>query len=79
MSDDNLPCTIGTEDASVLRGSPVTSGPFYAYRLTLPQKGVSGAYKVTVVLFESYPVPGRIWTRAYNPDTGAWSDWLEHA
>ena len=66
---------IGTEDASLLSSSPVSSGAFYAYRVVMPIKSASGNYKVVVTLFEAYPQGGRIWKAAYNPDGQGWSSW----
>ena len=71
----NMPSVIATEDASTLKNSPVTSGAFYAYREVFPivnVSGGSGKYKVFVVLHEAYPVAGRVWTRAFNPDDSSW-------
>ena len=73
----NYPSVVATEDASTIKDCPVGSGAFYAYRLALPITGTSPGqkYKVVVVLFEAYPSPGRIWTNAYNPDSGNWGAW----
>ena len=66
---------IGTEDASTLINSPVTSGAFYAYREVLTIKSPRQNYKTIVRLTEAYPVPGRLWIRVYNPDIASWSSW----
>lgn len=71
----NRPQIIATEDASTLNSSPVTSGAFYAYRITYPMKSVGGHYKVVVELHEAYPNAGRIWKTAYNPDYSSWDGW----
>lgn len=76
-SQADYPSVVATEDASTIKNCPVGSGAFYAYRLALPITGTSPGqkYKVVVVLFEAYPSPGRIWTDAYNPDSGNWGAW----
>lgn len=69
----NYDCSFGTDDASTLKNSPVTSGPFYAYRRTYQvYNTVSNFYNTVVELHESYPQRGRIWKREYAPNIG-WS------
>lgn len=69
----NYDCSFGTDDASTLKNSPVTSGPFYAYRRTYQvYNTVNNFYNTVVELHESYPQRGRIWKREYVPNIG-WS------
>lgn len=69
----NYDCSFGTDDASTLKNSPVTSGSFYAYRRTYQvYNTVNNFYNTVVELHESYPQRGRIWKREYAPNIG-WS------
>ena len=69
----NYDCSFGTDDASTLKNSPVTSGPFYAYRRTYQvYNTVNNFYNTVVELHESYPQRGRIWKREYASNIG-WS------
>lgn len=71
----NSDWSFGTEDASTLSNSPVTSGPFYGYRKVYQvHSSVANHYKTIVEIHEAYPSRGRIWTSEYNPDVG-WSGW----
>nr|DAH39516.1 MAG TPA: hypothetical protein [Caudoviricetes sp.] len=71
----NYDMSFGTEDASTLINSPVTSGAFYGYRKVYQvHSSVANHYKTIVEIHEAYPMRGRIWTAEYNPDTG-WSGW----
>ena len=71
----NSDWSFGTEDASTLANSPVTSGPFYGYRKVYQvHSSAANHYKTIVEIHEAYPSRGRIWTSEYNPDTG-WSGW----
>lgn len=71
----NYDMSFGTEDASTLINSPVTSGPFYGYRKVYQvHSSAANHYKTIVELHEAYPMRGRIWTSEYNPDNG-WSGW----
>ena len=73
----NYDCSFGTEDASTLKNSPVTSGPFYAYRRVYQvYSATNNHYKTIVELHEAYPQRGRVWKREYDPNngwTGYWS------
>ena len=75
----NYDMSFGTEDASTLKNSPVTSGPFYGYRKVY-QIYVSGAnnYKTIVELHEAWPKRGRVWKREYDPNTG-WLDYWSYS
>lgn len=67
----NYDNVVRTEDASTLIDSPVTSGPFYAYRKVYPvYTPWSHHSKVFVELKEVFPQKGRIWTQAYDPNNG---------
>ena len=73
-SSVNYDNVVRTEDASTLINSPVTSGPFYAYRKVYPvYTPWSHHSKVFVELKEVFPQKGRIWTQAYDPHNG-WGD-----
>ena len=73
-SNTNYDNVVRTEDASTLINSPVTSGPFYAYRKVYPvYTPWSHHSKVFVELKEVFPQKGRIWTHAYDPNNG-WGD-----
>lgn len=77
-SNTNYDNVVRTEDASTLINSPVTSGPFYAYRKVYPvYVPWSHHSKIVVELHESFPQKGRIWAQAYDPSNG-WGDrWRE--
>lgn len=73
-SNTNYDNVVRTEDTSTLINSPVTSGPFYAYRKVYPvYTPWSHHSKVFVELKEVFPQKGRIWTQAYDPNNG-WGD-----
>lgn len=73
-SNTNYDNVVRTEDASTLINSPVTSGPFYAYRKVYPvYVPWSHHSKIFVELKEVFPQKGRIWTQAYDPNNG-WGD-----
>lgn len=70
-SNTNYDNVVRTDDASTLINSPVTSGPFYAYRKVYPvYTPWSHHSKVFVELKEVFPQKGRIWTQAYDPNNG---------
>lgn len=72
----NYDCSFGTEDASTLKNSPVTSGPFYAYRKTYQVYSAgNNHYKTVVELHEAYPKRGRIWKCEYDPNNGWTGHW----
>lgn len=75
-SNTNYDNVVRTEDASTLINSPVTSGPFYAYRKVYPVYAPwSHHSKVFVELKEIFPQKGRIWTQAYDPNNGWGNGW----
>lgn len=70
----NYDCSVGVEDASTLKNSPVTSGAFYAYRKVYQvYSALFNHYKTIVELHEAYPKRGRVWKREYDPNNG-WAD-----
>ncbi len=78
-SNTNYDNVVRTEDASTLINSPVTSGPFYAYRKVYPvYTPWSHHSKVFVELKEVFPQKGRIWTQAYDPNNGGGDNGWSH-
>lgn len=74
-SNTNYDNVVRTEDASTLINSPVTSGPFYAYRKVYPvYTPWSHHSKVFVELKEVFPQKGRVWVTAFDPNNG-WGSW----
>lgn len=72
----NYDNVVRTDDASTLINSPVTSGPFYAYRKVYPvYTPWSHHSKVFVELKEIFPQKGRTWTQAYDPNNGWGNGW----
>lgn len=79
-SPNNRDGVIAVTDASTIDSFPIESGPFYAYKKTFLQKNNDdspNAYNVFVILFEIYPVSGRIWTCSLFNDSGTpkWGVW----
>lgn len=75
FGDANMDWSFGTEDASTLINTPVTSGPFYGYRKVYQvHSSAANHYKTIVEIHEAYPCRGRIWTSEYDPNSG-WSGW----
>lgn len=78
-SNTNYDNVVRTEDASTLINSPVTSGPFYAYRKVYPvYVPWSHHSKIFVELRETFPQKGRIWTQAYDPNNGGGDNGWTH-
>ena len=74
----NYDNVVRTDDASTLINSPVTTGPFYAYRKVYPvYVPWSHHSKIFVELRETFPQKGRIWTQAYDPNNGWGERWRE--
>lgn len=71
---------IGTESEGKDISNKPIDGTFYAYREVKkipnvnPDGTIRSGYKTIVILYEAYPVAGRIWTRVFNTDTNSWSD-----
>lgn len=69
----------GTEDASTLGNSPITSGPFYGERQVKVVNSGGSNVKVLVELHEMYPVGGRIWSTVYDGNPASWTTpWVCH-
>lgn len=64
--DCDYPCWVGTEGGG-LSSCPV-EGVFYAYR----EVRKISSHQIMVTLTESYPRPGRVWTRTYDKNFPAW-------
>lgn len=65
----DYPSWFGAENSSTLANSPINNGSaFYGYREV---KKIS-QHQVLVTLTESYPRPGRIWTRVFDSNYQAW-------
>lgn len=62
----DYPCWVGTEGGG-LSSCPV-EGVFYAYR----EVRKISSHQIMVTLTESYPRPGRVWTRTYDKNFPAW-------
>lgn len=76
LGSSNYDMSFGTEDASTLKNSPVTSGAFYGYRKVYQiQKSAQNQYETTIELHEAYPQRGRVWKREYDPNIGWSSNW----
>lgn len=74
-TEANYDCVIATEDASTLKGCPVSSGAFYAYRKVYPIYSPQFDHcKIVVELHESWPKKGRVWRTAFDPNNG-WGSW----
>lgn len=64
---------ISTELTPNLINSPV-QGTFLGYRIVLPAKHRDrNDMMVSIVIFEQYPNPNRIWRNTWNGDTGTWT------
>lgn len=64
---------ISTELTPNLVNSPV-DGTFLGYRIVLPAKHRDRTdMMVSIVIFEQYPNPNRIWRNTWNGDTGTWT------
>ena len=72
FGSSNYDMSFGTEDASTLKNSPVTSGAFYGYRKVY-QIHTTNKYKTIIELHEAWPRRGRVWKREYDPNNG-WSN-----
>lgn len=77
-ADNMKPTSFGTENASTLVNSPVTSGAFYGVRevFCITRNSPTGDFiRVLVRLTEAYPVTGRIWINVYEKNTSQWTGW----
>ena len=79
---ENAPYFFGSNSpSSDLVNSPYTASPFYGYRQTLVSKygGTNTSqHLTTVIIFESYPVPGRIWGNTYDDAGKNWIGWKQN-
>lgn len=73
----NTPMFFGSDTPGTqLTNTPYNSGPFYGYRQVLMSKGRGGTiHLVTVLLFETYPIAGRIWGNTYDMGSVGWYGW----
>lgn len=73
----NTPMFFGSDaPGTQLTSTPYTSGPFYGFRQVLMSKNQSGTiHLVTVLLFETYPIAGRVWGNTYDMGTKTWYGW----
>lgn len=75
---ENLPFFFGSNDPSAdLINSPYSTGPFYGYRQTFFSRFPSSnsPHLITVVIFETYPMAGRIWGNTYDTTQSKWIGW----
>ena len=75
MSGDDLWDAVSMDDASQGEGLPVSSGPFRGYRMVLPVRRGDGRLDVAILLVETAPVQGRVWTRALDGGSVSWGPW----
>lgn len=76
----NTPMFFGSDSPSTqLINTPYTSGSFYGYRQVLMSKNQGGAiHLVTVLLFETYPIAGRVWGNTYDMGAAKWYGWNQN-
>lgn len=76
----NTPMFFGSDSPSTqLISTPYTSGPFYGYRQVLMSKNQIGTiHLVTVLLFETYPIAGRVWGNTYDMGAKTWYGWKQN-
>lgn len=74
----NSPFFFGSNTPSTdLANSPYSTGPFYGYRQTFFSRFPSNnsPHLITVVIFETYPMAGRIWGNTYDTTQSNWIGW----
>ena len=74
----NSPFFFGSNNPSAdLINSPYSAGPFYGYRQTFYSRFPSNnsPHLITVVIFETYPMAGRIWGNTYDTTQSTWIGW----
>lgn len=76
----NTPMFFGSDTPGTqLTSTPYTSGPFYGFRQVLMSKNQSGTiHLVTVLLFETYPIAGRVWGNTYDMGAKTWYGWKQN-
>lgn len=68
----------GTDDASTLTNSPVTTGQFYGYRTVAFMKREDDTlWLLKVTIHEILPNYGRCWTNVYSAGKSDWLGWKE--
>ena len=80
-SPENTPYFFGANSPSTdITNTPYFSGPFYGYRQTLVSKYYSTdpTHLITVLVFELYPVPGRIWGNTSDGYSQNWIGWKQN-
>lgn len=76
--DPNRPFFFGSDTPSAkLVNTPYKAGPFWGYRQVLVSKykNTEDAHFLTVLIFETYPVPGRVWGNTFSTDNNQWGGW----
>lgn len=77
-SDVNAPYFFGSNSPSTdLMNTPYSASPFYGYRQVMVSHygGTKTAHLTTVLIFESYPIAGRIWGNTYDDAGKSWIGW----
>lgn len=77
-SDVNAPYFFGSNSPSTdLINTPYSASPFYGYRQVMVSHygGTKTAHLTTVLIFESYPIVGRIWGNTYDDAGKSWIGW----
>ena len=76
----NTPMFFGSDSPSTqLISTPYASGPFYGYRQVLMSKNQIGTmHLVTVLLFETFPIAGRVWGNTYDMGAKTWYGWKQN-
>ena len=76
----NTPMFFGSDTPGTqLTSTPYTSGPFYGFRQVLMSQNQSGTiHLVTVLLFETYPIAGRVWGNTYDMGAKTWYGWKQN-
>lgn len=66
----------GTDDASTLVNSPVTTGQFYGYRtVAFMKRADDSLWLLKVTIHEILPNYGRCWTNVYSTGKSDWLGW----
>lgn len=68
----------GTDDASTLVNSPVTTGQFYGYRtVAFMKRADDSLWLLKVTIHELIPNWGRCWANVYSTGNNTWYGWKE--
>lgn len=76
--DPNRPFFFGSNTpAKTLINTPYSDGPFWGYRQVLVSKykNTENCHLLTVLIFEIYPVPGRVWGNTLDLGNSQWVGW----